>query len=72
MLTGPTENQNHELVGLDILGTTAGIEYNPILNSYVRLEGRLLQTDKNETVFYPLQGDAHQRLELNIGMGVWF
>ena len=72
MLTGPIENQNHELVGLDILGTTAGIEYNPILNSYVRLEGRLLQTDKNETVFYPLQGDAHQRLELNIGMGVWF
>jgi hypothetical protein len=72
MLTGPIENANHEYVGLDLLGTTFGFEFKPIPNSYFRLEGRLLQTSKDESIFHPWQGNDHQRVEVISGIGLWF
>ncbi len=44
LLTGPVENQNHQLVGVNLIGATAGVEFTPIKNSYLRLESRVLKT----------------------------
>lgn len=72
ILTGPVQNADHELVGIDIIGCTAGIEFKPIPNSYLRLESRILQTEKNETIFYYNGSYSNKRLEFIVGLGVWF
>lgn len=72
ILTGPIENQNHELVGLNIWGSTLGIEYKPIVNSYLRLESRFLNADKQDAVFPGKNGDHHQRVEGIMALGFWF
>ncbi len=72
VLTGPIENANHQLVGLDITGFTLGMEYKPIPNSYFRLEGRVLSTKANEDIFYYNSVSRNQRLEVLFGLGVWF
>jgi hypothetical protein len=72
LLTGPLENENHQLVGLNLWGATAGIEFRPIETSYLRLEARHLQTTPDETIFH-WQGKArHQRQEVITALGVWF
>lgn len=72
VLTGPVINQNHELVGLDIVGATLGGEYKPIPNSYFRLEGRVLQTKETEKVFLLNNQVSNLRYEVIAGIGVWF
>lgn len=71
ILTGPIVNSHHDLVGLHILGETVGIEYKPIKNSYIRLEGRTLHTNANEDIFYNRHPTNH-REEIIFTMGVWF
>jgi hypothetical protein len=72
ILTGPIENENHTLVGLDIFGFTAGIEYKPIPNAYLRVEGRYLQTKSTERIFYFNQHSLNRRDEVIVSLGVWF
>ncbi len=72
MLTGPVENELHQLIGLDIFGITAGVEFKPIPNSYVRLEGRLLNTEPGEMIFLQNGSYTSQRYEVLFGMGLWF
>ena len=72
MLTGPIINENHQLVGLDLYGLTFGIEYKPIPNSYVRLEGRILQTATDEKIFQYKGNSTNQREEILFGIGLWF
>ena len=72
ILTGPVENQNHEIVGLDAAGATCGIEFKPIPNSYLRVESRYLQTKKSESIFYYNNTPQNYRLEFIVGLGLWF
>lgn len=72
ILTGPVVDANHTLVGLDIIGMTHGYEFKPIPNSYVRIEGRYLQTKKAEKIFYYDQSSRNFRYELLVGVGLWF
>lgn len=72
MLTGPIENENHQLVGVNMEGITMGIEYKPIPNSYLRIEGRWLQAAPNEKIFYYQGQSRNHREEILIGLGVWF
>lgn len=72
MLTGPIENENHQLIGLDLNGLTFGFEYKPIPNSYVRLEGRILQTASSEKIFLYKGSQRNQREEILLGIGLWF
>lgn len=72
ILTGPIVNENHTLTGLDILGFTSGIEYKPIPNAYLRVEGRLLRTKSNERIFYYNQQSLNYRNELIVSLGIWF
>jgi hypothetical protein len=73
MLTGPEYNQNIQLIGLTVSGGTLGFEFRPLGNSYLRLEGRMLQThDKNEEIFYLKRKSSTVRQEAMVSFGVWF
>ena len=72
ILTGPLVNKDHNLVGLDLSGITIGGEYKPIPNSYFRMEGRLLGTKKQETIFYNNGRYLNYRTEVIFGLGIWF
>lgn len=72
ILTGPVENSHHELIGLNFTGTTLGVEYKPIENSYVRLEGRTLHTKSNQDIFKINDKSVNHREEVIFSVGVWF
>ncbi len=72
ILTGPVQNGHHQLVGINLLGITAGMEVKPIINSYFRIEGRYLQTTSDEDIFLLNGRSSHQRWEIITGIGVWF
>jgi len=72
ILTGPIVNANHQYVGIDLVGTTGGVEFKPIPNSYVRFECRYLRTRANEDIFYLKEIPSNQRIELIAGIGLWF
>ena len=72
ILTGPVQNGHHQLVGINLVGITAGVELKPIINSYFRLEGRYLQTTGDEDIFLLNGRASHQRWEILTGIGVWF
>ena len=72
ILTGPVMNSNHQLVGLDVIGGTVGIEWKPIPNSYFRLESRYLHTKSDENLFFFKDRSSNQRFEFIVGFGVWF
>lgn len=72
VLTGPVMNAYHQLVGVDVSGVTAGVEFKPIPNSYLRLEYRYLRAHQNETIFYFNDTYRNYRTEWIIGLGVWF
>ena len=71
ILTGPVLNENHAIVGLEIAGITAGFEFKPIPNSFVRIECRAL-SNYNQHIFQYQQAASKIRTEFNFGMGVWF
>lgn len=73
MLTGPELNQNLQLIGLTISGGTLGFEFKPLPNTYLRAEGRFLQThDNNEEIFLLNGKSSGSRQEAIISFGVWF
>ncbi|TNE56001.1 MAG: hypothetical protein EP338_01590 [Bacteroidetes bacterium] len=72
ILTGPIENSHHDLIGLDFVGETLGIEVKPIKNSYFRLEARTLRTKPNEDIFRIAHKATNHREEFMLTMGVWF
>ncbi|MGZ3864180.1 MAG: outer membrane beta-barrel protein [Bacteroidia bacterium] len=73
MLTGPEMNQNKQLIGLTVGGATLGIEYKPLQNTYLRLEGRELETQgDNEEIFFYNGKSSSVRYELMCSLGVWF
>ena len=55
--------------GLKAFGVTGGIEYNPVSNSYFRIEGRYLSSDKDQKIFY--EGE-NTRFEVILSGGVEF
>ena len=72
ILTGPVLNSNHQLVGINAIGFNLGIEYKPKANSFLRLEGRCLQLNNQENIFYNQGQYSNQRWEFVSAMGVWF
>ncbi len=72
ILTGPVNNANHQLVGINAFGGNAGLEFKPLPNSYLRFEGRYLHLWNNENIFYTRSKYTNVRLEWIAAMGVWF
>ncbi|MBS1651810.1 MAG: outer membrane beta-barrel protein [Bacteroidetes bacterium] len=72
-LTGMLLNQNKQLIGLNIAGATLGFEYKSFGNTYLRVEGRVLNTiGKNEAIFLYNNLSSNKRYEMITSMGVWF
>lgn len=72
LLTGPVQNANHQLVGLNLLGGTFGAQFKATPNSYLRLEYRGMMTTEKETIFTTNGKPRHQRNEVVASCGVWF
>jgi len=71
ILTGPLFNEYHRFVGAELTGGTIGIEYKPIPNSYLRTECRGLH-ERSEHIFQWGDDATSNRVEVLVGLGVWF
>ena len=71
-LTGVITDTNNKLTGFKLWGITAGLEYKPTENSFIRLEGRQLQMNKNQEIFRWKDKNESQRFEMMLHAGVWF
>ena len=71
-LTGVITDANNELTGFKLWGITAGLEYKPTENSFIRLEGRQLQMNKDQEIFRWKGENKSQRFEMMLHGGVWF
>ncbi len=58
--------------GYKLWGVTAGAEIKPTPESYVRLEGRMLQMDQDQEIFYNDGKPQSSRMEIMINAGVTF
>ena len=71
-LSGIIKDKQNKLTGFKLWGITAGMEYKPTDNSYIRLEGRQLQMNKDQEIFRWNGKDLSQRLEMMFHAGVFF
>lgn len=69
MLSGIFLNSDGEATGLKTYGITLGLEYKPVDNSYVRIEGRYLSADSKQKIFLD---NSNSRIESTVNIGVWF
>lgn len=69
MLTGKLMDKDGKLTGLSLWEITGGVEYKPSINSYIRLEGRLIKQTSNTAIF---QNGKRERSEISISTGLWF
>jgi hypothetical protein len=72
ILTGPVENALHQLVGINMMGITTGIEWKPYTKSYFRIEHRYLKAEKSEDIFRTNGRFTTVRQEVLCTMGCWF
>ena len=71
-VTGTINDATNKITGFKLWGITAGLEYKPEENAFIRLEGRQLQMDKNQEIFRWKGKDISKRLELMVHAGVTF
>ena len=71
-LTGIIKDKKNELTGFKVWGITAGLEYKPTENLYIRLEGRQLQMNSNQEIFRWNNVNKSYRLEMMLHAGVFF
>ena len=69
ILSGVFIDSTGKATGLKANGVTFGVEYNPMSSSYIRLETRLLNTDKDQKIFYD---NKNSRVEINLSAGAGF
>ena len=60
------------VTGLKLWGVTSGIEYKPVDNAYIRLEGRMIQMDANQEIFRWNGDPEDSRMEVMVHMGISF
>ena len=58
--------------GFKLWGATAGLEYKPNDDTFIRLEGRQLQMDKNQKIFYWNGMNVSSRAEIMFNIGISF
>jgi opacity protein-like surface antigen len=72
MSTIVTDKAGKVIGGIKLWGITLGAEYKPTTNSYIRLEGRFLQADESERIFWTDGSDTNVRVEAMMNMGLYF
>lgn len=71
-LSGTIINTSNELTGLKESGYTAGVQYKPTLNSYIRLEGRDMIMNHKQKIFTTNGVNTNHRFEVMVNAGIWF
>ena len=66
-----TDNKN-KTTGIKLWGITAGVEYRPTDQAYIRLEARKLQCNNAEEIFRWNGADKNYRSEIMFHMGYYF
>ena len=72
ILSGVFVNKKGSLTGDKLFGITAGGEVKPTDDSFIRLESRYLQSQKDEEIFHANGKDTNSRLEIILNMGISF
>lgn len=74
ILSGSFEDAKHFLTGIKSIGMTLGVEFKPKENAFIRLEGRYLELDKDQKIFYKstAEGNTSSRIETMLDLGIWF
>lgn len=65
-------DKQFKATGYKLTGITLGAEFKPTPETYLRLEGRSLQMDKNQEIFYWNDKAQSQRLEVLVNLGITF
>ena len=71
-LTGKIIDASNKGTGYILNGATVGVEYKPIDNAFIRLEGRDLIMDGKQKIFRSDGKNTNIRMEAMINVGVWF
>jgi hypothetical protein len=71
-MSGIFVDSENKQTGYLLTGITAGVEYNPSSNSYIRMEGRQLMMDKHQKIFYWDGAMRNYRYEFMMNMGISF
>ncbi|MBI3501238.1 MAG: outer membrane beta-barrel protein [Bacteroidetes bacterium] len=72
IVSGAFKDINGNLTGYKLWGITAGVEYKPTDNSYIRLEGRQIETDAAQEIFHWKGEGEDSRTEVMLNVGVSF
>jgi hypothetical protein len=73
-LTGVQVDAKGKRTGYISNGGTAGIEFKPFENAYIRLEGRYLEMQQDQKIFHNAGSstNTNSRIEGMVNIGVWF
>jgi hypothetical protein len=71
-MSGIITDAANKQTGLKLWGATLGAEYKPTESTYIRMEGRQLQMDKNQKIFYWDKKYTATRMEFMINFGISF
>jgi hypothetical protein len=71
-MSGVMVDKQSKLTGFKLWGATLGLEYKPNDFTYIRLEGRQLQMDKNQEIFYWNGKNVASRTEVLFNVGISF
>jgi hypothetical protein len=71
-MAGVIIDKKNEFTGLKLWGATLGVEYKPTDNSYIRLEGRQLEMDKDQELFRWNGKNTNIRQEVLLNIGISF
>lgn len=72
ILTGVIKDRTGKMTGYALWGATLGAEYKPTPGSYVKLEGRMLQMDKDQFIFRYNGVGQNNRFEVMVHAGISF
>ena len=71
-MSGVVLNKDNFYTGYKLQGYTLGVEFKPTANSYVRMEGRQLQMERNQEIFRWNGSNISSGLEFLLNLGISF
>jgi hypothetical protein len=71
-MSGVVLNKDNFYTGYKLRGYTLGAEFKPTPNSYIRMEGRQLQMERNQEIFRWNGSNRSSRLEFLLNLGISF
>ncbi|MEO5643819.1 MAG: outer membrane beta-barrel protein [Bacteroidia bacterium] len=72
VMSGVIIDKTNKFTGYKMWGATYGLEYKPLEDAYLRLEGRYIQMDKNQEIFHWNNAQQNNRFEVMLNFGVSF